>query len=34
MGKVIVGIIVVLLLAYNDWELLAVLHSHVMEFVK
>jgi len=32
--KIIIGIVVLLLLAYNDWELLAILHSHVMGFVQ
>jgi hypothetical protein len=34
MFKIVIGIVTIALLAYNDWELLSVLHSHVMEMIK
>ena len=34
MLKVVAGILTIALLAYNDWELLGVLHSYVMEIIQ
>lgn len=34
MFKVVIGILTIALLAYNDWELLGILHSHVMGVVQ
>lgn len=34
MFKVVIGITTIALLAYNDWQLLAILHGHIMEFIQ
>jgi len=34
MLKVVVGILTIALLAYNDWELLGILHGHIMGFIQ
>jgi len=34
MFKVVAAILTIALLAYNDWELLGVIHGYVMELVK
>jgi hypothetical protein len=34
MIKIVVGILTVALLAYNDWELLGVLHGYIMGVIQ
>jgi hypothetical protein len=34
MFKLIIAVIIILLLGYNDWELLGVLQGYIMGFVQ
>lgn len=34
MIKIVVGITTIALLAYNDWELLGVIHSYIMGVIQ
>ena len=34
MFRIVIGILTIALLGYNDWELLGILHGHIMGFIQ